>query len=765
MGTGGAGMGKGRVRLHPRGDALALACPYREEKRRPACGRASSGRERKREKMLGRGRRAACRCSSEDAPFNNNNDKVGDGDARRTFRKLYNVEMPPGEGDAKDGAGVERAEWEREAPGLSSVAASSPSRGWFPPDWPAWRAYMAQCHEAEADLAALDGALDAAVAREDYATASTLASERRDLLASRPDAVGDAFAELARLVHAERFADAARLRDGARTHIEGWWVGSCEAAPSTAGDPYGHVVAVTRAYSRYVGRGFCAQELVQLCHDHAARTNGSRRAKPTAAPHNRTQSRDGSDGERKTDDAGRPRKKQFSPKRLGPPAWDAWDPRVDESTVGEKLWELFVRAGERGDDATAFRHMLVSYSILVEEADQDLRDEDLERVLEKLASHVDPDPAATVAGIWAGADARDILRRADEDEDEDAAPQGPLSRHPGGDAQAHTSDNVREIEEVEELEESPRPSELIIAGPDAFKVVWHHPRVDFLDTAKGKPKPKAKGKAKGKEALRSQPRVSEDVGTLVRAGAGSAYGDIVTALTRLVKTASDRLSGTGAHPDAAEEAEGTGAVALHEDDGLLREDDAADAEAPLVMRYERLHLDQFPKTDVLSGIYYGSFGLHGMEVLSLQRQILYDDEVDSEGGQDAAAPYGAVSGAGARVDRGGSEYVVARKLTGDPNVPAGEVSFKARVGPGAKLPIAQDGFPEELGILARYKGKGRMAKESFSDPVWVDGELLELSTSSPIGMGAQLAFVWAAPSEQKVLILLQKLQLPSVEDL
>lgn len=61
-----------------------------------------------------------------------------------------------------------------------------------------------------------------------------------------------------------------------------------------------------------------------------------------------------------------------------------------------------------------------------------------------------------------------------------------------------------------------------------------------------------------------------------------------------------------------------------------------------------------------AGLYVGTFGPHGPELLQVSRQV-----------------------------EEGQEWAVATKLTGDPNVPAGTVSWKALIGRANRLPGAR----------------------------------------------------------------------------
>ena len=60
-------------------------------------------------------------------------------------------------------------------------------------------------------------------------------------------------------------------------------------------------------------------------------------------------------------------------------------------------------------------------------------------------------------------------------------------------------------------------------------------------------------------------------------------------------------------------------------------------------------------------------------------------------------------------------YVEGTKLTGDDNVPAGHVAFKAAIGSAESIP-GYTMYPPELGIRVGYKGKGRVAKAKYTEP-------------------------------------------------
>lgn len=146
-------------------------------------------------------------------------------------------------------------------------------------------------------------------------------------------------------------------------------------------------------------------------------------------------------------------------------------------------------------------------------------------------------------------------------------------------------------------------------------------------------------------------------------------------------------------------------------------------------------------SDPLNGLYIGAHGLYTSEVIHLRRRV---GQWQEDGGTKEPSSLEFY------------EYVEALKLTGDPYVPAGQVAFRAKVGKRNQLPH-KGIIPEEFGVIARYKGQGRLAEPGFRNPRWVDGELVILDGKYIKG-GPVVGFVYWAP-EFHFLVFFNRLRL------
>jgi len=164
--------------------------------------------------------------------------------------------------------------------------------------------------------------------------------------------------------------------------------------------------------------------------------------------------------------------------------------------------------------------------------------------------------------------------------------------------------------------------------------------------------------------------------------------------------------------------------------GLTEEANLWETEAALA----RSALPQFN----LEGLWVGKYGEHGYEMVN----VTYVGDT-----------------------------LVAHKVTGDKNVPKGEVTFTADLSPSSEQQLD----PIELGegaakkwgskYLQRHAGSGQVAAEGYTNSQWMEGHLImvgEYFSFAWIPIGHQVFF--GRPSAELTLKLLRESKSKSVED-
>jgi len=595
--------------------------------------------------------------------------------------------------------------------------------------------------ELEIEVSALDALecqLEDAVSSEDYSNAASLKRAIDALKDS--DSTGKCCDDFIKAIAEDRFEDAARLRD-AGVGLCGWWAGvedvgddemssiddssddsddfdniSPEEASSTSSPPKKHpigvIMRISREHGRLVGSTFSSRDLADIVELNKAYPKGYDYDAGQPVMEIILQ-----------EDASQQSGYRRDIVRLNYiPATIPLDASEEEIEDNEDVPAVGFSPSNKSS-------VIDQLEAAVDEIEDELRGahrEDIESVKDEIKAKlagmqndVTSEGVSALEEIGGMLDKfNDLALDDDDDEDDDDEMLYDIKRSPAALNQESlhafilTSDN-----------------EMLPLDEDDEDLIGARPYSHALDK-----------EIEGFLASKWESMVSDsDAPTTNHAFGAGSHSDLVNA----VKEAAQEMFASQDEDDYLEDGEDdedADEVSAEELLALLGQDSILHRPLPNRVRFQRIDpsLASGSRKDLFDGLYIGAFGPHGPEVLRMVRGR-WGDEPSEE-----------------------CDAVTAVKLTGDENVPCGAASFRAKVNK-ANLITEGGSYPDELGVLARYKGEGRVAKPGFTDSHWVEGELLVLNgKGGSLTGGAELGFVWAVPGERRLLILFSSLVLPEV---
>ncbi|KAK1269375.1 hypothetical protein QJS04_geneDACA006520 [Acorus gramineus] len=580
--------------------------------------------------------------------------------------------------------------------GEKAVVEEEDGRDW---DWERWKQHFAEVEEQERIVSVLKAQLGEAVGREDFEGAAKL--KVAIAAAVTNDAVGRAISRLNKAVVEERYQDASFIRDHAGAGLVGWWAGISQ----DRADPHGRIIRISAEHGRYVARSYSSRQLTTsssgfpLFEIYFTTNDGE--YKEQAVYLKRTS----------------PSSKKIPGKSFGALKSNSSSPRNDspegQNDLSIKSIEDVEDGEEKDDDSDAvadlpksLRDIITGGKVKVVQVvspakvDRDL----ISKVIEQIIEDEDEEKDMDLESIESGDDVK-----SDSDAEEIQLVDG-----------SAISDTIEEQSNMSlkfmldgfiQKSSNMSPKDVIRVPAQIQK----KGRLSFSFSVKQDELPQVAGRngEDSPDKVRSLPSFrSVDLGM-------SGIAKVFVTKEKISKKMLRDIGET---------------ISLMLSQGRNRQ--------PLsgTTLFNRIEI---PSTsDPLSGLYIGAPGLFTSDIIHLRRKF---GQWQEDGGTQTSQSLEFY------------EYVEALKLTGDLSVPAGQVAFRAKVGKRYQLPH-KGIIPEEFGVVARYKGQGRIAEAGFHNPRWVDGELVILDGRYIRG-GPVIGFVYWAP-EFHFLVFFNRLNLP-----
>ncbi|MBA0727390.1 hypothetical protein Golax_000386, partial [Gossypium laxum] len=557
-----------------------------------------------------------------------------------------------------------------------------------------------------------------AVCKEDYEDAARL--KVAIAAASTNDTVGRTMSHLNKAVVEERFEDAAFLRDTAGTGLVGWWAGLSDDTK----DPHGLIIRITAEHGRYVARSFSPRQL----------TTAS-----VGRPLFEIFLTVDKKGEYKQQAVYLKKRRVFpDPSKVSSKTSEATSRRVPSVTSEDKS-DLFVVSTEDDEDGdyedddddvaedgsdvgeglTSFQNLLqdlipgVKVKVLKVSAPGKVDQDFISKVIEQIIDEDDEDKDAEVESLEL-----DDELKSENDHERDQFEMDVDSGFIDSDKRGEIAVKVvvgglveKFSGSVPALDSVRVPAKLVKKGQLTFSFSIEEDVNQQVSNLKTKGSTDRKPKA---QSQRSVDNIMFDLAKFIGSGRDKIPLKVLKDVGELINLTLNQAQN---HQPLS------GSTTFH-------------------------RIETAASPDPLNGLYVGAHGLYTSEVIHLRRKF----------GQ-----WQGDSGTKKPSDLEFYEYVEAEKLTGDPYVPAGQdsinfavpndlyisnvaeclVAFRARVGKRYQLPH-KGIIPEEFGVVARYKGQGRLAEPGFQNPRWVDGELVILDGKYIKG-GPVVGFVYWAP--------------------
>ncbi|XP_049404116.1 protein EXECUTER 1, chloroplastic [Solanum stenotomum] len=564
-------------------------------------------------------------------------------------------------------------------------------------DWERWKRHFSEVEEEERLVSVLKSQLAHAISREDYEDAARL--KVAIAAAATKDIVGRVMSHVNKAIEEERYRDAVFMRDCAGTGLVGWWAGTSQ----DVSDPYGRIIRISAEHGRYVARSYSPRQL-------ASTVEGAPLFEIFLTVDNKGEYRQQAVYLKR-----KPVQQDLpipSSKLPGASSnLDTLGPTENKSDMFDKISDAEEDGEDRDDDfgfQNALKDMIPGVQVKVlkvtapGKVDRDL----ISKVIEQIMDEEDED------------EEKDYDLDSVDDEDEIKV-------------ERDGEQNVIELDTDNGVSDGEEQSQI------AVRVVVGGLMQNTASGAQHKDLLRVPARLEKKGHLSFTFSIEEDENKSNSSGSGQSPPNKKARLQGQrsldhVMVDLAKFIGKGKIP-----------MKVLKDMGELISLTLTQARnrQPLSKSTTFNRIEISPSPDPLNGLYIGAHGLYTSEVIHFRRRFGQWKEDGSPRESSRLEFY---------------EYVEAVKLTGDSYVPAGQIAFRARIGKKYQLPH-KGIIPEEFGVIARYRGQGRLAEPGFRNPRWVDGELVILDGKYIKG-GPVVGFVYWDP-EYHFLVFFHRLRL------